>query len=215
VARNYNKDARRSEEGEFTGAVNSCPTPWQSLRRSTRSESRSRRCGGSARTRDARPEGGGHRRAYQNPPWRALYGGRNTLLARTYPRWWSLHDFKCYPVDPIANHAGEGTNLRAAHRRQGLSWQSDQHTVPWDSSFSWPDRSIWSLFFSYFYLATYLRLCSKVVDQCFSYNIAIATIAKFLLDQGWILVQRWLCYTVSLKFRIQTAWHPNFGLTYL
>jgi hypothetical protein len=32
------------------------------------------------------------------------------FTGRTYPRWWSLHDIKRYPVDLIANHAGEGTN---------------------------------------------------------------------------------------------------------
>jgi hypothetical protein len=81
VAGNCSGDARRSVEGEFTGAVNSCPTPWQSLRRSTGSESRSRRCGGSAWTRGARLEGGGHRRTYRVPPRRALYGGRICLPA--------------------------------------------------------------------------------------------------------------------------------------
>jgi hypothetical protein len=59
-------DGRR--KGVFTGAVNSCPTPWQSLRRSTGSESRSRRCGGSAWTHGARPEGGGYRHTYRIPP---------------------------------------------------------------------------------------------------------------------------------------------------
>jgi hypothetical protein len=34
------------------------------------------------------------------------------FTGRTYPRLWSLHDFKCYPVDLVANHGGEGTNLR-------------------------------------------------------------------------------------------------------
>jgi hypothetical protein len=68
-------------KGEFIDAVNSCPTPWQSLRRSTGSESRSRRCGGSAWTRGARPEGGGHRCAYRVPPRQALYGGRICLPA--------------------------------------------------------------------------------------------------------------------------------------
>jgi hypothetical protein len=86
VAGNCNKDARRSEEGEFTNTVNSCPTPWQSLRWSKGSESRSRRCGGSARTRGARPEGGGHRRAYQNPPRRALYGGRKLSTVMIFTR---------------------------------------------------------------------------------------------------------------------------------
>jgi hypothetical protein len=54
--------------GSFTGAVNLCPTSWQSLRRSTGSESRSRRCGGSAWTHGARLESGGHRRTYRIPP---------------------------------------------------------------------------------------------------------------------------------------------------
>jgi hypothetical protein len=68
-------------KGEFTSAVNSCPTPWQSIRRSTGSESRSRRCGGSAWTRGARPESSGHQRAYRVPPRQALYDGRICLPA--------------------------------------------------------------------------------------------------------------------------------------
>jgi hypothetical protein len=38
-------------------------------------------------------------------------------MARKYPRRWYLLNPERYPVDPITNHGGEGTNLCTARRR--------------------------------------------------------------------------------------------------
>jgi hypothetical protein len=47
------------------------------------------------------------------------YGGRSKLLVGRYPRQQYLLNPERYSVDPITNHGGEGTNLRAARRRRG------------------------------------------------------------------------------------------------
>jgi hypothetical protein len=60
------------------------------------------------------PEGGGHRRAYQVPPRRALYGGRNTLLAGTYPR---RRNSERYLIIPSTNRDSGGTNRGGDRRR--------------------------------------------------------------------------------------------------
>jgi hypothetical protein len=129
--------------------------------------------------------------------WSEFFTGRNLSTVMIFTR---LH-----VLSSRSNNESRrwGMNLRVARRRRVelASWSSSD-TVPWRPSFSWPDRAICSLIFSYFYLATYLRLCSKVVVRCFSYNLAIATIAKFLIDHAWIHVQSHCSCTVSLKFRL-------------
>jgi hypothetical protein len=64
VAGNFSGDARRSEKGRSLARVNSCPMPWRSLRRWIEDYSGSRRSGGGARVRGAKPGDGCHRRAY-------------------------------------------------------------------------------------------------------------------------------------------------------
>jgi hypothetical protein len=54
--------------GRSLARVNSCSTPWQSLRRWTADYSGSRRSGGGARVRGAKPCDGCHRRAYLHRP---------------------------------------------------------------------------------------------------------------------------------------------------
>jgi hypothetical protein len=67
-------------------------------------------------------------------------------------------------------------------------WRLDpyQVTVPWPVSVSCytPDRASSGHIFSKFSLATHPRLCIKIVDQCSSYNVAITTTAKFLLNHA-------------------------------
>jgi hypothetical protein len=84
--------------------------PWPAPRRWTEGYSESRRCGGCAKACDARPWNGRHRRAHPKRPWQAWYGGRSSLMAGVYPRWWDLLNPECYPVDPNANHGDDGTN---------------------------------------------------------------------------------------------------------
>jgi hypothetical protein len=56
---------------------------------------------------------------------------------------------------------------------------------------------------------------NKVVVWWSNDNLAIESIAKFLLEQGWFPVQSWLSATVSLNFILQTAWKFNFECTFL
>jgi hypothetical protein len=88
---------RRSEEGRSQACVNSCPMLWQSLRRWTEDYSGSRRSGGGARVRGAKPGNGCHRRAYLLRP--QSKGGttvshRSHLQANSYylatlsGHWW-------------------------------------------------------------------------------------------------------------------------------
>jgi hypothetical protein len=86
VAGEFSEDARRSEEGEFTGAKEfvSYAVAVTSVINGEREQVTAMRwkC---LDTRGTKPEGGGHQRAYRVPPRRAWYGGRNCLLAGAYP----------------------------------------------------------------------------------------------------------------------------------
>jgi hypothetical protein len=67
--------------------VNSCPMPWQSLRRWTEDYNGSRRSGGGARVRGAKPCDGCHRRAYLLMPQSkggTMVSHRSHLQANSY-----------------------------------------------------------------------------------------------------------------------------------
>jgi hypothetical protein len=124
---------------------------------------------------------------------------------------------RCYPSTPGTNRDGDGTN----HGRgivggevSALAAWSNSVTVPWRMAFSWPDRPIWSLIFSYFYLATHPRLYSKIVVQ---YTIFIFVIV--FQDKFFGLWSKWLTNLVlgHCQSEIQTwiAWQPIFGSSFL
>jgi hypothetical protein len=106
---------------------------------------------------------------------------------------------------------------RIGRRRWGCRTGDLIHsvTVPWRTPFSWPDSLSSGPIFSQFPMASYPKICIKVVELQTSYTSAIGIELSWALDPGWILVQRWLCYIVSLKFRVQSAWQPDFRLNYL
>jgi hypothetical protein len=113
---------------------------------------------------------------------------------------------KCYPVDLVTSHGGDGTNL-CAGRSPAVRlprWRPDPHqiTVPWRVSFSAPDSQSLGLIFSQISIVTCPNLCSKVVELHTSYNIVIAILSKFLLDHAKIHAQSLCDCSVSLKFRL-------------
>jgi hypothetical protein len=74
------RGGRRREN--LLARVNSCPMPWQSLRRATESCKGSRRRGGGTPVRGTRPEDDGHRRAYLlKPQGTGGYGGESPELS--------------------------------------------------------------------------------------------------------------------------------------
>jgi hypothetical protein len=105
---------------------------------------------------------------------------------------------------------------RTARRRRAelLIWSYSEYCtmVSWVQT---ADRAICREIYSQFHVVTWSSLFSKVISQWSSYNPIIATMAKVSLDQGWFPVQSWLSITVSLNFRLQTAWSPDFKLNYL
>jgi hypothetical protein len=66
-----------------------------------------------------------------------------------------------------------------------LRWQPDpiQVTVPSRAPIVAPDSQCLGSIFSQISMATYLKLCSKILDQGCDYNFVIAAIAKFLSNQ--------------------------------
>jgi hypothetical protein len=180
MAGNLDEDARRSEE--VTGAKISWHLPWQPSRWWTEGYSESQRHGGCAKARGARPWSGRHRRAHLERSWRARYGGRSSLMTRVYPRRWDLLHPECYPVDPNANHGGEGTNLRMAHRRRGtaLAVWFDHCTM--EFIYSWPDIATWSPISSWFHVTTWSFFCTKVAALSTVFIFVIASLTKILPD---------------------------------
>jgi hypothetical protein len=88
-------------------------------------------------------------------------------------------------------------------------------TVPWRVFVRQPDRATSGKFLSIFLLTTSSSVCTKVVDQCSSYNVAITTIAKFLLNHVQICAQS-SCSALSVwNIRLKMIWQPNFGSAYL
>jgi hypothetical protein len=78
-----------------------------------------------------------------------------------------------------------------------------------------PDRAICRVGYSRFCAVTWSSPFSKVLALRSSYNIFIAILSKFLLNPAWIHAQSHNSCTVSLKFRPQTAWQPDFVFDYL
>jgi hypothetical protein len=117
VAIESNDDARRSEEWEVTGARDSWHLLWQPspvMIRQTKWVTAMRwMCLGTWRKAVNRLSP-----ASSSETTVAIrYGGRSKLLVGIYPRRRYLLNPERYPVGPIANHGGEGTNLRAARQR--------------------------------------------------------------------------------------------------
>jgi hypothetical protein len=84
-------------------------------------------------------------------------------------------------------------------------WGPDPYppsTVPSLCLFSGSDRATSRQILSRFRMTTLSSLCIKVVELQTSYNLAIAAVAKFLLNQAWIHAQSLCGCTVSLKFRL-------------
>jgi hypothetical protein len=168
-------------------------------------------CGGNAKTRSTRPEGGGHRRAYQNPPRRALYGGRNILLAVAYPRRGMpsiIHLPRAQIETVMARIAAEGSS---AVRSLKLIFFS---TVQWQTPFSWTDSLICRAETSRFCAVTWSSPVSKIIALRSRYNIVIAILSKFLLDHASILVQSHCSWIVSLKFRLQQPDSPSLRIIF-
>jgi hypothetical protein len=81
--------------------------------------------------------------------------------------------------------------------------------------FSAPDSQGLGSNLSQYSMATSWLASNKVVVWWSNNNLVIASMAKFLLDQGWFLVQSWLSITVSLNFRLQTPWQSDFECVFL
>jgi hypothetical protein len=119
VAIESDDDMRWSEEWEVTGARNSWHLPWQPspamIRRPKWVTAMWWMCPITWRkaVNQMSPE------SSSEAAVATRYGGRSKLLVGRYLRRRYLLNPERYPVDPIANHGGEGTNLRTAHRRRG------------------------------------------------------------------------------------------------
>jgi hypothetical protein len=188
-------------------------SPWLSLQRWTEGYSGSRRSGGGARVRGVKPCDGCHRRAIrvsrkaQEKRW---------WVTGVIPRTWLL------PSGLIGSSATrilqrwrESRRGSSAVRFLALAVWSSSGTVPWRARFSYPDRATSGQFFSNFCITTSSSLCTKVADQCSSYNVSITTIAKFLLNHVQICAQS-SCSAVSVwKFRLKMTWQPDFECDYL
>jgi hypothetical protein len=143
-------------------------------------------------------------------------GVRWTLFAPA-PELIQCRDFNpswSYPQTRIAATAWITAEIIGGEK---LSWRPDlfQITVPWRSPFSQSVSLCLGWIFSQFYVVTWSSLFSKVIALGSSYNLGIATLGKFLLDHAWIRAQSSCSCTVSLKFRLQTAWQPIFGCIFL
>jgi hypothetical protein len=150
VVGNSSDDARRSEERKVTGAVNWCPTIVAITPASNREL-------WLVTAMQWRYQSTWHKTSRRPSPmnlstsvvvivvrWPKLF------TSRSYPRRRYLCDPERYPNNMSTNHNGRSMNpCVAVIGGEGLKLILPG-TVPWDSSLSWPDRSIWSLIFSYF-----------------------------------------------------------------
>jgi hypothetical protein len=87
--------------------------------------------------------------------------------------------------------------------------ESEQATVPWNHSFSAPERRICRAHNFQFCVVTRLPLSSKVVEQHTISIIAITTLGRFALDLGRNDSQTWIKVTVNLKFRLYQPKSPT------
>jgi hypothetical protein len=99
--REFQWDARRSEEEKVTGAVAGWLALWQLLRRATKSRKGSRRHGRNTRVRGTRPEGGGSPASLSAPA--AKQGGSTTVSHRSYPQGMAF-TWRPYRVIGDVNH---------------------------------------------------------------------------------------------------------------
>jgi hypothetical protein len=125
-----------------------------------------------------------------------------------------------YPERLSTSHERESGRRQHESRRRSsaVSWAGvliRSATVPWNSSFRWTNSPICRAIYSHFCVITWSTLFSKVIVLRSSYNIVIAILSKFLLNHALIHVQSHCSCTVSLKFRIQPAWQPIFGWSFL
>jgi hypothetical protein len=114
--------------------------------------------------------------------------GHVVSMARAETRSPNLSQRSFYPfIDPrlsgtnrgASSNYGGGTN-RGAHMELNLV----QFIVPWQCSFSVPDRAIWGVPFSNFYVTTCLSDYIKVVVRHASFNFVIRFLLIPPLDQA-------------------------------
>jgi hypothetical protein len=183
--------------GRSLAHVNSCSTPWQSLRRWTEDYSGSRWSSGGARVRGAKPCDGCRRRAYLHRPQSK---GDTAVSHRSY-----LQANSYYLAD-LSGHRWRKSQWRRRESRQRSSVVRLKLIHPVYCTiaffFSAPDNQGLGPNFFQISMVTRPDLCSKVIELQTSYNFAIAAVAKFLLNQAWIHAQSLCGCTVSLKFRL-------------
>jgi hypothetical protein len=215
VALNLAEQCWRPEIEKNSGAVDSCLPSWWLHRRRLDGYRESRRCDGGVQVHGTRPEDGCRRWAYLPKPQST---GGTAVSHRSYPQ------AKSYYLAGLSSH-----RWRKSQRRWRESWRRSVVGGEHSTLASWslagyctmakPIQGAWQLKFRANFLSIFYGILPKDLHQsCRATNSFTSTIGSELswaLDQGWILVQRWLCYTVSVKFRVQSAWHPDFRLNYL
>jgi hypothetical protein len=104
-----------------------------------------------------------------------------------------------------SEHESRRRRHESRRRSSAVSWAGDlimfSHCTMGNVHSDDLDRASLTQIFFWFYIATSGSINDKVVVWWSNNNSAIAPMAKFLLDQGWFLVQSWLSITVSLNFR--------------
>jgi hypothetical protein len=111
------RGGRRREN--LLARVNSCPMPWQSLRRATESCKGSRRHGGGTQVRGTRPEDGGHRRAYLLKP-QSTRGGVRRWVTRVILRRRAF-SWQAYQVTGGVNRTAAARIAAEIGRRRWVS----------------------------------------------------------------------------------------------
>jgi hypothetical protein len=141
-------------------------------------QNESRRCGECAQLHGARPWIRCHRRAHPKRPWQhGTVAGVNC---------WSedIYGDDIYSTPSVIQSIR--SRITAARARiyarliggEVLWTCSPPFTVPWHNFFSWPDSLICRAWIFIFHVMTWLSFFKEVVARLFSFNLAIAIIAK-------------------------------------
>jgi hypothetical protein len=177
-----------------------------------RLQRRSRRHGERVEPRGAWPGGGGHRRG--NPLDRKA-GERATGVTGVTASARAVKIF--YPAKLSISYERESGRRQHESRRRKPSAVRTAALAVWslmvyctmEHLLQSPDRQGLGSIFSEICMWTSLNLCTKVVELQTNYNSTIGLEHIWVLNQGWIHAQSWLCYTKYLNFRLNQPDSPT------